>query len=131
MVGGKNVTITLKPTADSTPSAVEIPWSTLNKRECPRIEQANEDTVRAPNPQLVQAIVRAHLWIRLLSDGTHKTVESLARSVGTHPKIVRNAIRMAFLAPNVTKVILEGDQAPSLRLKDFIGAVLFHGPSSG
>jgi hypothetical protein len=123
VIGSKNVTIMLKPTADSAPSAVEIPWSTPNKRGCPRIEGTNEDTVRAPNPQLVQAIVRAHAWIRLLSDGTHKTVKSLAQSVGVHPKIVRNGIRMAFLAPNVTKAILEGDQQPGLRLKDFIGPV--------
>jgi DNA invertase Pin-like site-specific DNA recombinase len=122
VVGSKNVTITLKPTANCTPSAIEIPWSKPNKRQCPRIDEAKEDTARVPNPQLVQAVVRAHAWVRLLSVGTHKSVESLARSVGVHPKIVRNRIRMAFIAPNITKAILEGDQAPSLRLKDFIGA---------
>ena len=61
-------------------------------------------------------------WL-ILSDGTHKTVESLAQSVGVHPKIIRSGIRMAFLAPKVTKAILEGDQAPNLRLKNFSGAV--------
>ncbi len=119
VVGSKNVTITLKPTADSAPTAVEIPWSIPNKRECPRIEGANEDTAHAPNPQLVQAIIRAHVWIRLLSDGTHKSVESLAQSVDVHPKIVRNGIRMAFLAPTITKAILEGDRVARVRLKNF------------
>jgi DNA invertase Pin-like site-specific DNA recombinase len=123
VVGSKNVTVTFKPSADNTPAAIEIPWSTPTKRERSRIEGANDDSARAPNPQLVQAVVRAHAWVRLLSDGTHRNVESLARSVGVHPKIVRNGVRMAFLAPDVTKAILEGDQPPSLRLKDFVGAV--------
>ena len=79
--------------------------------------------IRAPNPQLVQAIVRAHTWARLLSDGTHNSIESLAQSVDVHPKIIRNGIRMAFLAPTITRAILEGEQPPSLSLKNFIGAV--------
>ena len=105
-----------------TPTEIEIPWSLPNKRERPRIEGASEDTTRAPNPQLVQAIVRAHIWLKSLSDRTYDSVEDLARAAGLHPKVIRNRIRMAFLAPNVTKAILEGNQAPSLRLKGFIGA---------
>jgi site-specific DNA recombinase len=121
VIGSKNVTITLKPTADSSPSAIEIPWSLPNRRERPRIDQAYDDTAHAPNPQLVQAIVRAQIWLRSLSDGTYDSVEDLARAAGLHPKVIRNRIRMAFLAPNVTKSILEGNQAPGLRLKGFIG----------
>ena len=64
-----------------------------------------------------------HTWVKLLSDGTHISVESLAQSVGVHPKIFRNGIRMAFLAPTITKAILEGDHTRNLGLKDFIGAV--------
>ena len=30
---------------------------------------------------------------------------------------------MAFLAPTITKAILDGEQPPGLSLKDFIGAV--------
>jgi hypothetical protein len=122
VIGSKNVTIALKLTADRTPTEIEIPWSIPNKHERPRIEGASEDTIRAPNPQLVQAIVRAHIWLKSLSDGTYNSVEDLARVAGLHPKVIRNRIRMAFLAPNVTKAILEGDQSPRLRVKDFSGA---------
>ena len=123
VVGSTNVKITLKPTADGMPTAIDIPWSKPNNRERPRIEETDEDMPRVPSPQLVQAVVRAHTWARLLSDGTHKSIESLAQSVDVHPKIVRNGIRMAFLAPTITKAILEGEQPPSLNLKDFIGTV--------
>jgi len=123
VVGSANVKITLKPTTDSMPTEVVISSSRSRKYECPHIEEADENKVRTPSPQLVQAVVRAHTWVRLLSDGTHKSIESLAQSVGVHPKIVRNGIRIAFLAPTITKAILQGDQPPSLSLKDFIGAV--------
>jgi hypothetical protein len=52
-------------------------------------------------------------------DGTHKTIESLARSAGVDPKVARYSIRMAFLAPDITKAILEGDHIPGIRFKDF------------
>ncbi len=123
VVASKTVTIALKPTADRTPSTLEIPWSTPNKRDQPPIERADQDKPRASNAQLVQALVRAHAWARLLSDGTHKTIESLAQSADVHPKIVRNGIRMAFLAPSITKAILEDYQSSNLRLADFIGVV--------
>jgi DNA invertase Pin-like site-specific DNA recombinase len=119
VVGSKTVTITLKPTADSTRPAIELPWSTPKKRERPRIEGSDDASATAPNPQLIQAIVRAHVWTRLLLDGTHKTIVSLAQSVGVNPKIVRYSIRMAFLAPDITKEILEGDQIPGIRFKEF------------
>ena len=123
MVGGKTVTITLKPTADSTRPAIELPWSPPNKCEPRRIEGSEEATAPATNPQLMQAIVRAHAWTRSLMDGTHKTIESLARSAGVDPKVVRYSLRMAFLAPDITKAILEGDQIPGIRFKDFTRAL--------
>jgi hypothetical protein len=122
-VGSTKVTITFKPTVDSAASTVAIPWSIPGKHECLSIEEVNDETARAPNPQLAQAIVRAHAWVKLLSDGTHISVEYLAQSVGIHPKFVRNRIRMSFLAPTITKAILEGEQPANFRLNYFIGAV--------
>ena len=119
VVGGNAVTITLKPTADSTRAAIEIPWSTPKKRERPRIEGSDDALAPAPNSQLMQAIVRAHAWTSSLLDGSHKTIESLARSAGVDPKVVRYGIRMAFLAPDITKAILEGDRTADIHLKEF------------
>jgi hypothetical protein len=50
-------------------------------------------------------------------------VESLGNAVGLHPKIIRNGIRLAFLDPAITKALLEGEQPPNLRLKDFSGEI--------
>jgi len=123
VVGSTKAKITLKQTADGMPTVIDIPRSKPQNYQRPYIEDGDEAMARAPNPQLVQAVVRAHTWVRLLSDGTHKSIESLAQSARVHPKIIRNGIRMAFLAPTITKAILDGEQPPSLSLKDFIGAV--------
>jgi len=60
---------------------------------------------------LVQAVVRAHAWLKLLTDGTYDSIEALAPAVGLHPKHIRNLIRLAFLSPTATKAILDGHSA--------------------
>lgn len=119
VVGGKSVTIRLKATADSTRPTIELPWSTPNQRERSRIDGSDDAAGPTSNPQLMQAVVRAHAWTRLLLDGTHKTIESLARSAGVDAKVIRYSLRMAFMAPDITRAILEGDLTPAIRFKDF------------
>ena len=76
---------------------------------------------RPPNPRLVQAVVRAHVWLKLLTDGT--SIEALAVAVGRHPKHIRNAVRLAYLSPAMTKSILRGDQRAALMLGDLDDAI--------
>jgi site-specific DNA recombinase len=65
---------------------------------------------------LIQSIVRAHGWIHSLQDGTYGSIEELAEATGLHPKVVRQALRLAFLAPEVTSAIREGRQPKGLSL---------------
>ncbi len=71
---------------------------------------------RSVNPELVQAVVRAHVWRKQLTDGAYDSIEALAHAVDLHPKVVRKAIQLAFLAPPVTKAILLGAQPQGLSL---------------
>ena len=119
VVGNDKVKITFKTHDSETNTTIEIPWSIAGNTSSARIEGGSDSDAPAPSPQLVQAVVRANSWIRLLTDGTHKTIESLAQSVSVHPKIVRTGIRMAFLAPDITAAILEGRQPEALSLIDF------------
>jgi len=41
------------------------------------------------------------LELQLLTDGTHNSIDSLARAVDLHPKVIRNRIRLAFIAPDI------------------------------
>jgi len=109
-VRSNQLTITLKTIA----APIELPWTPLKKRDLAQIEQdpANEDR-RAPNPQLLQALVHAHVWVKSLYDGTYASVEDLACAAGLHPKVIRKRICLAFLAPDVTRTILHGHQRAS------------------
>jgi site-specific DNA recombinase len=69
-----------------------------------------------PDPALTQAVARAHVWVKLLTDGTHASIDSLAASINMHPKVVRKGIRLAFLAPGITEAIMLGHRPSSLAL---------------
>jgi len=70
---------------------------------------------RKPDQMLLRYFVRAHRWLRDLSSGRYGYVEDLADSVGLHPKVVRQGLTLAFLSPEVTSAILEGDRPLELK----------------
>jgi hypothetical protein len=51
-----------------------------------------------------------------LQDGSYRSIEQLAKANSLHPKVVRQGLRLAFLAPEVTSAILEGRQPKGLKL---------------
>jgi site-specific DNA recombinase len=91
----------------------EIPWIRNAK---PDVSSLTLTEVGNPDQKLVQSIVRAHVWLRKLSDGTHASIESLAAAVKLNPKVVRQALRLAFLSPAITDSILRGCQPARLSL---------------
>jgi site-specific DNA recombinase len=66
------------------------------------------------NEGLIQTVVRAHVWVQCLQDGTYGSIEQLAEANQLHPKVVRQNLRLAFLSPSVTFSILEGRQSAGL-----------------
>ena len=113
-ISSSNLKLTLK----SQNAPIEIPWSGTKKQSV-AIEDATAEQASTPNPQLIQAVVRAHVWVRSLTDGTYDSIEALGQAVNVHPKIVRSGIRLAFLAPDITAAILAGEQPKGLSLTDF------------
>jgi site-specific DNA recombinase len=66
----------------------------------------------------LEALVRAHRWTDALAKADLVSIEALAASVKLHPKVVRNEIKLADLAPGLTEAILTGNLAfglPDLR----------------
>jgi len=59
-----------------------------------------------PDHKLVQAMVRARCWADALVNADFASIEELAARIQLHPKVVRNDIRLAFLAPEITDSIL-------------------------
>ena len=69
-----------------------------------------------PDQKLLQAVVRAYAWLADLKSGRFSSIDELATTANLHPKVVRQALRLAFLSPALTSAILEGDQ-PGLTLR--------------
>jgi hypothetical protein len=78
--------------------------------------KSHQESESAPNEGLIQSVVRAYAWMHSLRDGSYKSVESLADANQLHPKVVRQALRLAFLSPTVASAILEGSQPAGLLL---------------
>lgn len=111
VVHPRKITISLQPDNSDT---IEILWQApIKNSPAPAPPSASTDQ---PDPKLLQAIVRAHAWLRDLQNSKFDSVEALAASVKLHPKVVRQELRYAFLAPAITEAILTGDQPPTLSL---------------
>jgi len=97
---------------------IEVAWGPPKNRDLARIENSFEvKDRRTPNPQLVQAVVSAHVWLKSLVDGTCSSIEDLAAAANLHPKVVRSKITLAYLAPELTNLILQGLQPAFITIR--------------
>jgi site-specific DNA recombinase len=117
VVARDHLLMTIAGTADgdSATQKIKIAWSTKT-RNVATVVEGNAGSENAPNESLIQSIVRAHGWMRSLHDGAYQSIEELAKASSLHPKVVRQALRLAFLSPDVTSAILEGRQPKGLAL---------------
>ena len=117
IVKPQQLTVTLKANGKKSLRPIEVAWSPTKRRNLISIDEGSPNlSKQSASPQLVQAVVRAHAWRRQLTEGAHASIEALAHAVDLHPKVLRKAIQLAFLAPAVTKAILQGTQPASLSL---------------
>jgi hypothetical protein len=96
---------------------IRIPW-VRPANSLPAPEHIGTNGSDEPNQKLVQAIVRAHRWTNALVNAEFASLEELSASVKLHPKVVRNEIRLAFLAPQISESVLTAGCAfglPDLR----------------
>jgi site-specific DNA recombinase len=117
VVARDHILITIAGTADGDdPSQkIKIAWS-IKARDAATVVEGNDGSENVHNDSLIQSIIRAHGWVRSLQDGTYPSIEHLAEASTLHPKVVRQALRLAFLAPDIISAVLEGKQAKELSL---------------
>lgn len=113
-LSNRAIKITTTPAAKIRSNQFSIPWQVRQPDSASVLEADGEEG--QPNAKLVQVIVRAHAWLRDLKNNKFDTVEALAAAVKLHPKLVRQELRYAFLAPAITKAILIGEQPSALSL---------------
>ena len=116
VVARDHIHITIAGTSDSDrlPEKVKIARS-IKARDTATVE-GNNGSESAQNESLIQSVVRAHGWMRSMQAGAYDSVERPAEASGLHPKVVRQALRLAFLSPEVTSAILEGRHLNGLSL---------------
>jgi hypothetical protein len=112
VVAREELTVCLVPFGDpadnDAATQIRIPWTVRASNPDGNVDSG--ENVSARDEGLLQSIVRAHAWNQSFLTGTHGSVEKLAKANGLHPKVVRQALRLAFLSPEVTSAILEGGQ---------------------
>jgi site-specific DNA recombinase len=63
---------------------------------------------------LIKALTEVHEWRELIERGEILTMEDLSASTGHDRKYVRRTLKLALLAPDIQRAILEGRQPRSL-----------------
>ena len=89
--------------------------------------EAHRPQPQRPDPALIKALARGHLWFEDLATGRAASLRDIAKRDRITEGYVGRLIRLAFLAPSIVETILEGSQAVELtaaRLTDRTGLPL-------
>jgi hypothetical protein len=71
----------------------------------------------------LNALARAHAWRKALIDGRYKSVEDLAKTAQWHPKVMRKALRLAFLAPGIVEAMIRRNHSLPLSRVQAVGDI--------
>ena len=77
-----------------------------------------------PDTNLIKALARAHEWFNRILLGEVSGVGDIARAEQLDRTYVSRVLCLAFLAPDVTKATLEGNQPTELTAKQLITSAL-------
>ena len=70
-----------------------------------------------PNPTLVNALVNAHRWYRMLMKGQANSIAELAHTCGRDARYIRKLLVLVYLAPDIKRAILKGQQPIDMTLE--------------
>lgn len=117
IVGAKGIVVTINSTSnDGMPTeTINIPWAS---KKLDRTDISTLPADREPNQKLLQALVRARAWLSDLANDRFSSIEELASKADIHPKVMREALKLAFMAPDIVTSIFAGEatfELPDLR----------------
>ena len=67
-----------------------------------------DDGSAGPNPALMRALGRAHEWRGWMEQGEVMSYRAIAKRAGVTPSHVQTILPLAFLAPVLTRELLDG-----------------------
>ena len=79
---------------------------------------SHSDNTRPAEPDraLVRAMIRGYQWRGKLESGAFRSIDALARAERASPTDMARLLQLAFLAPDLTEAILDGNQPSQLTL---------------
>jgi site-specific DNA recombinase len=105
------IRLALKP-AKGRQGSIEIPL----RPKPMATNQIHASTFDVPiDYKVLKLIVRAHAWLSDLSSSRHSSIEDLALLAKLHPKVIRQGLRLAFVAPSLTAAALGGNEPIKLK----------------
>ena len=93
-------------TAALSAEAINIPWTS---KKSDRADTRTLPPDHEPDQKLLVALVRAQAWLSDLANSRSPSIEQLAIKVDIHPKVMREALKLAFLAPDIVTSIFAGE----------------------
>jgi hypothetical protein len=110
---------------DRPPILIGVPVKFLRRGvEAKLIVRNQHPAASEPDTNLVKALARAHEWWCKIIRGEASGIGDIARAEGFDRAYVTRFLCLAFLAPEITKAILEGRQPAELTAKRLIGSAL-------
>jgi site-specific DNA recombinase len=67
-----------------------------------------DDGSAGPNPALIRALARAHAWRGWMEQGEAMSYRAIAKKAGVTSSYVQTILPLAFLAPGLTRGLLDG-----------------------
>jgi hypothetical protein len=69
---------------------------------------------------MVEALVRAFRWRKMLDTGVYGTLEDLAKAKDVAPSYLSRVLRLTLLAPEIVEAILGRRQSTELQLDELL-----------
>jgi site-specific DNA recombinase len=110
---------------DRTPILIEVPVRFRRRGvEAKLVVLHQQQPIAGPDANLVKALTRAHQWFGRILRGEATGIGDIAQTERLDRSYVARVLCLAFLAPEITKAILEGRQPTELTAKRLISSSL-------
>ncbi len=73
-----------------------------------------------PDDFIIKAVLRAHMWNKMLETGKARSTMELAEKENINPSYLARVMRLNLLAPDIRQAILDGHHPKGLRLVDML-----------
>jgi len=84
------------------------------------IDGAESEHPSRPDPSLIKALLRARRWWQMWLQSEGRSIRDIASDEGVDDRYIRRILPLAFLAPDITAMILDGRQPVSLTAERLI-----------